>query len=107
MQNYFTDTIAEKYQDFSELNKKTAKDMIRKKAKQKRMKYSDNERVTETKSNLYTVCSYYTTNPTDERQKGFNQKKTALKMYLLENICRELKMKKMKYPEEKQLKKQS
>lgn len=79
--------------------------MIRKKAKQKRMKYSDNERVTETKSNLYTVCSYYTTNPTDERQKGFNQKKTALKMYLLENICRESKMKKNEISRRKTTKK--
>ena len=30
--------------------------MIPKKAKQKRIKYCDNERVTETKTNLYIVC---------------------------------------------------
>ena len=45
LQNDLTDTIDDKYQHFITANKETAKEMILKKAKWKKMKCSDDERV--------------------------------------------------------------
>ena len=42
-------------QHFITTNKKTAKEMIPKKAKRKKMKYSDDKRVKQGRSNVYTA----------------------------------------------------
>ena len=67
LQNDLTDTIDDKHQHFITANNETAKKTIPKKAKWKKMKYSDDETVKQARSNIYTTYSCYTSNPTEER----------------------------------------
>ena len=78
LQNEFTETIDDEYQHFSTANKETAKEMIPKKAKRQRIKYSDYKKIKQAKRNVATACSCYTTNHTNETQKELNQKKRTL-----------------------------
>ena len=78
LQNDHTDTIDNKYQHFITANKETAKEMIPKKAKQKNMKYRDDERVTYILHTQTNIPHAAYTNPTDERQEELNFKKGAL-----------------------------
>ena len=78
LQNEVTDIIEDKYQHFITANKETAKEMIPKKAKRQRMKYSDDKRIKQARKNLATAYSSYTRNPTIETQEELNQKKGAL-----------------------------
>ena len=68
LQNDVTDTIDDKYQLFITGNKETAKEIIPKKTKRKKMKYFDDGSVKQARSNVYNAYSCYTANPTDERQ---------------------------------------
>ena len=72
LQNDLTDTIDDKCQHFITSNKETGREMVPKTSKQKRMKYSDDERVKQARSNVYTAYSYFTASPTDERQEELN-----------------------------------
>ena len=78
LQNEPTYTIDDKYQHFITANKETAKEMIPKKAKRQKMKYSDDKRIKQTRKNVATAYSCYTRNPTNETQEELNQKKGAL-----------------------------
>ena len=78
LQNEFTDTIDDKYQHFITANKETAKEMIPKKAKRQKMKYSDDKRIEQARKSVATAYSCYTRNPTNETQEELNQKKGAL-----------------------------
>ena len=82
LQNEFTETIDDEYQHFSTANKETAKEMIPKKAKRQRIKYSDDKKIKQAKRNVATACSCYTTNHTNETQEELNQKKRTL-----EEVC--------------------
>ena len=68
LQNELTDTIDDKYQHLITANKETAKQMIPKKAKRQKMKYSDDKRIKQARKNVATAYSCYTRNPTNETQ---------------------------------------
>ena len=78
LQNELTDAIDDKYQHFITANKETAKEMIPKKAKRQKMKYSDDKRIKRARKNVATAYSCYTRNPTNETQEQLNQKKGKL-----------------------------
>ena len=78
LQNELTDTIDDKYQHLITANKETAKEMLPKKAKRQKMKYSDDKRIKQARKNVATAYSCYTRNPTNETQEELNQKKGAL-----------------------------
>ena len=59
-------------------NELTAKEMILKKAKHQKMKYSDDKRIKQARKNVATAYSCYIRNPTNETQEELNQKKGAL-----------------------------
>ena len=82
LQNELTDTIDDEYQHFITANKETAKEMIPKKAKHQKIKYSADEKIKQARRNVATACSCYTTNHTNETQEELNQKKRAL-----EEVC--------------------
>ena len=83
LQNELTDTIDDEYQHFITANKETAKEMIPKKAKRQKIKYSDDKRIKQARRNVVTAYSCYTRNSTNETQEELNQKKGAL-----EEVCR-------------------
>ena len=83
IQNELTDTIDDEYQHFITANKETAKEMIPKKAKRQKIKYSDDKRIKQARRNVVTAYSCYTRNSTNETQEELNQKKGVL-----EEVCR-------------------
>ena len=83
LQNKLADTIDDEYQHFITGNKETAKEMIPKKAKRQKIKYSDDKRIKQARRNVVTAYSCYTRNSTNETQEELNQKKGAL-----EEVCR-------------------
>ena len=78
LQKELTDTIDDKYQHFITASKETAKEMIPKKVKRQKLKYSDDKRIKQARKNVATAYSCYTSNPTNETQEELNQKKRAL-----------------------------
>ena len=90
LQNNLTDNIDDKYQHFITSNKETAKEIIPRTSKQKKMKYSDDERVKQARSNVYTAYSCYVRSPTDERQEELNQKKRTSEDAYNITFCEEL-----------------
>ena len=83
LQNELTHTIDDEYQHFITANKETAKEMIPKKAKRQKIKYSDDKKIKQARRNVVTAYSCYTRNSTNETQEELNQKKGAL-----EEVCR-------------------
>ena len=63
------------YQHFIIANKETPKEMIPKKAKCQKIKYSDDKIIKQARKNVATAYSCYTRNPTNEAQEELNQKK--------------------------------
>ena len=71
----------DEYQHFITANKETAKEMIPKKAKCQRIKYSDDKIIKQVRRNVVTAYSCYTRNPANETLEKLNQKKEALEVY--------------------------
>ena len=78
LQNELTVTMDDEYQHSVTANKETVKEMVPKKAKCQRIKYSDDKIIKQVRRNVATAYSCYTRNPTSETLEKLNQKKEAL-----------------------------
>ena len=90
LQNDLTDTIDDKCQHFITSNKETGREMVPKTSKQKRMKYSDDERVKQARRTyiLHTHISPQVLRMKDKRNliKRREHEKMHILLYLVRNL---------------------